>query len=185
MGLTSTAGGVSQDSATWSAGATPGPFSYAGATAFCPTTLGATVHFSFATMQQPVPSKIYLVSVSSSSLTPDELRAAAEVHSELGPGYRDAVVESFLDKIGKEIDARVDSRVTCAQETTPRKPPRDLSLLLAVLSIALGIPITAITLSLGHSGAVLVTVVAWVAIVFINVIYNRNHRPGGSGGAGA
>lgn len=174
MGLTSTAGGVSQDSASRSAGVTPGPFSYARATSG-PTALGAAVHFSFATMPQPMPSKIYLVVVSSSSLTPDELRAAAEVHSELGPGYRDAVVESFLDKIGKEIDARVDSRVTRAQETTPRKPPRDLSLVLGVLSIALGIPATAVVLSDTHGGGASLTIVVWAAIAFINFIYNRNH----------
>ena len=44
-------------------------------------------------------------------MTPEELRAAAEVNSELGPGYRDAVLESFLDKVGRDIDARVDARL--------------------------------------------------------------------------
>ena len=33
-----------------------------------------------------------------SSLSPDEIRAAAEVHNEFGADYRDAVVESFLEK---------------------------------------------------------------------------------------
>lgn len=45
---------------------------------------------------------------------PDEFRAAAEVHRELGPEYDKAVVESFLERLGPEIDARVDARV--AQE---------------------------------------------------------------------
>jgi hypothetical protein len=44
-------------------------------------------------------------------MTPEELRAAAEVHNELGPGYHDAVLESFLDKVGRDIDARVDARL--------------------------------------------------------------------------
>jgi hypothetical protein len=44
-------------------------------------------------------------------MTPEELRAAAEVHDELGPGYHDAVLESFLDKVGRDIDARVDARL--------------------------------------------------------------------------
>ena len=44
-------------------------------------------------------------------MTPEELRAAAEVHTELGPGYHDAVLESFLDKVGRDIDARVDARL--------------------------------------------------------------------------
>ena len=64
-------------------------------------------------------SEIYLDSVSTSSFTPDELRAAAEVNQELGPDYRDAVLESFLDKVGREIDARVDARLN-----GPPAPPR-------------------------------------------------------------
>jgi hypothetical protein len=44
-------------------------------------------------------------------LSPDEVRAAAQVHSELGPEYRDAVVESFLERIDKEVGARIDARI--------------------------------------------------------------------------
>jgi hypothetical protein len=46
-----------------------------------------------------------------SSLSPDEIRAAAEVHDELGPDYHEAVVESFLEKIDKEVGARIDARL--------------------------------------------------------------------------
>jgi hypothetical protein len=52
------------------------------------------------------------------ALSPREIRAAAEVHGELSPEYRDAVVESFLEKIDKEIGARVDARLA-------RTPPPD------------------------------------------------------------
>ena len=45
------------------------------------------------------------------SLSVDDIRAAAEVHGELGPEYGDAVVESFLAKIDKQIEARVDQRL--------------------------------------------------------------------------
>jgi hypothetical protein len=44
-------------------------------------------------------------------LTAEDVRAAAEVHGELGPDYRDAVVESFMAKIDKQIEARVDERL--------------------------------------------------------------------------
>jgi hypothetical protein len=37
--------------------------------------------------------------MNTSPLSPDDIRAAAETHAELGPDYRDAVVESFLAKI--------------------------------------------------------------------------------------
>jgi hypothetical protein len=60
--------------------------------------------------------------VNSSSLTPEEVRAAAEVHDELGPNYRDAVIESFLEKVGREIDARVDERVGRSAPQPQRQP---------------------------------------------------------------
>jgi hypothetical protein len=55
-----------------------------------------------------------------SSLSPDEIRAAAEVHNELGPDYRDAVVESFLEKIDKEVGARIDARLASARQAETR-----------------------------------------------------------------
>jgi hypothetical protein len=44
-------------------------------------------------------------------LSPDEIRAAAAVHHELGPEYADDVVASFLDRIDQEITARIDARL--------------------------------------------------------------------------
>jgi hypothetical protein len=55
-----------------------------------------------------------------SRLSPDEIRAAAEVHNELGPDYRDAVVESFLEKIDKEVGARIDARLASARQAGTR-----------------------------------------------------------------
>jgi len=53
-------------------------------------------------------------------LTPEEIRAAAETHRELGPDYQSAVIESFLDKVGREIDARVDQRMAIARPAGDR-----------------------------------------------------------------
>ena len=36
--------------------------------------------------------------MSTSPLSPQEIRAAAAAHQELGPEYGDAVIESFLDE---------------------------------------------------------------------------------------
>jgi hypothetical protein len=46
-----------------------------------------------------------------SRLSPEEIRAAAEVHSELGPDYHDAVVQSFLDKLDGDVRARIDAQL--------------------------------------------------------------------------
>ena len=40
----------------------------------------------------------------------DEIAASAAAHAELGPGYADAVAEGLVERIGTEIDKRVDAR---------------------------------------------------------------------------
>jgi hypothetical protein len=57
-----------------------------------------------------------------SPLSPDDIRAAAGAHQELGPEYSDAVVASFLEKVDREIAARVAERVAAS---TPKGRPVD------------------------------------------------------------
>jgi hypothetical protein len=123
--------------------------------------------------------------VGTSSLSPEELRAAAEVHTELGPGYSDAVVDSFLEKVGREIDARVDARLAGGYRGRPARaprPPRDNTFALAVISMVVGIPITAIVLDAGpNPPGFWGLLVVWVAIVSINVgnaVHNRSRARG-------
>src|SRR5215475_7239868 len=99
----------------------------------------------------PVRATIYLVAVSTSSFSPEEVRAAAEVHGELGSDYQAAVVDSFLDKVGREIDARVDARMAAraaAQPPAPAKRPISPALVLLSTMIA-GIPLSAIAVGVG------------------------------------
>ncbi len=63
----------------------------------------------------------YAADMGNSGLSPDEIRAAAAVHDELGPDYRDAVVESFLEKIDNEVGARIDAQLA-ARQPGPRAP---------------------------------------------------------------
>ncbi len=49
--------------------------------------------------------------MSTSPVSPQDIRAAAEIHHELGPEYSDAVVAAFLDKVDKEVAARVEARL--------------------------------------------------------------------------
>jgi hypothetical protein len=113
-------------------------------------------------------------------MTPEDLRAAAEVHSELGPGYRDAVVDSFLDKVGREIDARVDSRLARAQPAAPQKQAADNTFKLAILSMIFGIPISAVAVAAGsHPAGVWGLLVVWIGIAVINVANALHNRPHG------
>jgi hypothetical protein len=124
----------------------------------------------------------YALMVTSSPPSPEEIRAAAEIHRELGPEYDKAVVESFLDRLGPEIDARVDARVAQEMQARagqhPGKPLNPMGMALG--SIALGIPITAIASSSGsHPAGFAGVLVVWLAIALINVAYAFYSRPSG------
>jgi lysozyme family protein len=60
-----------------------------------------------------------------SRLSPDEIRAAAEAHDELGPDYRDAVVESFLEKIDMQVRARIEAQLASVTPAPPRLSERE------------------------------------------------------------
>jgi hypothetical protein len=131
--------------------------------------------------------------VTDSPLSAGDLRAAAETHKELGPEYRDAVLESFVERVGREIDARVDARLAQAavRPVTPqpappppaRQPKQFSPLAMALGSIALGIPITAIVVAAGtHPVGFAGLLVVWIAIAVINVAYAEKLRPPGDHG---
>jgi hypothetical protein len=129
---------------------------------------------------------IYLERVSSSSLSPEEIRAAAETHDELGREYSNAVIESFLDKVGREIDARVDARLNRFAPGSPHqhsgvhmphfKGRQASPTTFGVVSLVLAIPITAIV---AYSPAHLIgLIVVWAAIAVINVAHGlRAQQP--------
>ena len=117
----------------------------------------------------------------STSFSPEEIRAAAEIHREIQPEYRDSVVESFIDRVGKEIDARVDSRLAAAQnngEVRQQQQHRGPALALGIVSIGCGIPLTAISLSMLSANSKLTGLfLIWAAIAVINVAYGLSNRP--------
>src|SRR5260221_13494394 len=67
-------------------------------------------------------TRSYPATMSTSPLSPEDIRAAAEVHRELGPEYSDAVVASFLEKVDREIAARVEARLAGRPQTPAAKP---------------------------------------------------------------
>ena len=128
--------------------------------------------------------------VTDSPLSAGELRAAAETHQELPSEYRDAVLESFVDRVGREIDARVDARLAqaSARPVAPQyvppppapKAPKQFSVLaLGLGSIALGIPISAIVANASDSTGIWGLLVVWIAIAVINLGYAAKMRPPG------
>jgi hypothetical protein len=134
---------------------------------------------------------VYLGDVTDSPLSAGDLRAAAEIHKELGPEYRDAVLDSFVDRVGREIDARVDARLAQAaarppamhpapSPPAPRAPKPVSVMVLALGSIMLGIPVTALVAVGGsHPVGFWGLLVVWAAITAINLGYAAKIRPPG------
>lgn len=93
----------------------------------------------------------------------DDVAVTLAVRADLGPAHEPAVIAEFLDRVGAQIDQRVDARVAALRAEQPRPdrggPP------IAFFSLIFGIPITAI--SAGHGlGAMLV---AWGGIAAVNL----------------
>ncbi|MFY9890097.1 MAG: hypothetical protein WAK71_17410 [Streptosporangiaceae bacterium] len=124
--------------------------------------------------------------MSDSSVTGQDIRAAAEVHGELGPEYGDAVVESFLARIDKQIEARVDERL--AAVARPRRPvdPARLSKFrlafggLVAGSAVAGIPLTVLAAQArneaGNSPKALLVIWVVVLAVYGLVAYRLRRR---------
>jgi hypothetical protein len=114
--------------------------------------------------------------MSDSPLSAQDIRAAAEVHRELGAEYGDAVVESFLAKIDKHIEARVEERLASA--TRPARRPVDPVRLreyrtafagVVVGSVVAGAPLTALAWgSLGQTSGNFAPVI-WIWVVLLAV----------------
>ena len=147
------------------------------------------MHYAAFAPDRPPTRTVYLGDVTDSPLSAGEFRAAAETSKELGPEYQDAVLESFVDRVGREIDARVDARLAqaaaqplaaqrMATPPAPRTPKQFSVMALALGSIALGIPLTAIVVAAGaHPAGFAGLLVIWIAIAVINLGYAAKMRP--------
>jgi hypothetical protein len=129
----------------------------------------------------------------------DEIAASVAAHRDLGPSYDEAVAQGLVERIGEEIDKRVDARMghVGSNAVPPRQAPqapayqaaapgyqppptrRQLNIagpIVALGSIGLGLGATAIVVShLAHSGlnALGAVLLVWAAIAIINIAYAR------------
>lgn len=86
--------------------------------------------------------------MSTSPVDPQEVRAAAEVHRELGPEYSDAVIAEFIDRVDRAVAARVEARLAEERRHQPARRDRRRSLLKGV---ALGVCAGALVAGVGIS----------------------------------
>jgi hypothetical protein len=118
----------------------------------------------------------------------DEVRASAGAHQDLGPGYDTAVAEGLVERIGEEIDRRVDARLFGhLQPPAPAPRPRRVRepgrigvapVFLALVSMGAGIGATVAVIQPAYPGrmngvqAILVALI-WIVIGAINISYAR------------
>ena len=120
----------------------------------------------------------------------DEVRASAAAHRDLGPGYDTAVAEGLVERIGEEIDRRVDARLYGGVPYQARPPRPRLrrepvpgrmgfgAVVLALGSMGMGIGATAAVLHPGAAapgqlsgGAAVLIALIWIVIGVVNVAY--------------
>jgi hypothetical protein len=120
-------------------------------------------------------------------LAKEDITAAAAPHHELGPHFDGAVAESLVERIGDEIDKRVDARMGDRGDRRSRlvrKPAESAGPLswpttvLALGSMGLGVGATAVVLNPGgapspSSGEIFLALVIWIVLGAINVAYAR------------
>jgi hypothetical protein len=91
----------------------------------------------------------------------DELHAAAETRRELGRDYDEAILLSLAERL-----ERTRRRPSPLQEV--------VTTTIALGSIGLGILVALACANLGAVGGTFATIVAWLCIAAINVIYARS-----------
>jgi hypothetical protein len=91
--------------------------------------------------------------MSTSPLSPREIRVAAELHKELGPEYSDAVIESFLERVDQEITARVDARLGPVPRERPVPSAQPNSRRTLLTGVAIGIFVTGVPSMMVAAGA--------------------------------
>ena len=121
----------------------------------------------------------------------DEVRASAAAHHDLGPGYDTAVAEGLVERIGDEIDRRVDARMFAhLQGPAPAKPKRPREpgrvgaggVLLALFSFGAAIGGTVAVLHPNsytgqniNAGQVFLVMLIWIVIGAVNISYARRN----------
>jgi hypothetical protein len=121
----------------------------------------------------------------------EEVQAAAAAHHDLGSAYDTAVAEGLVERIGEEIDKRVDARLYgpagYPDPLLRRRPRREPvsgrvgfgAVVLALGSMGLAIGATAAVLHPGDSdgqvsgGAGVLIALIWIVIAAINIAYAR------------
>ncbi|MYT29400.1 MULTISPECIES: hypothetical protein [unclassified Streptomyces] len=108
-----------------------------------------------------------------------ELDATLQTRRELGPEYESELVESFLEKLDKDVDRRVRRQLAEQQMQVARGtlPPRRAGggtefwqrFAIAVVSLVLAVPLSAIAVA---NAGLVGLVVCWGGVVGVNAMHS-------------
>lgn len=103
-----------------------------------------------------------------------DIEALYAARKDLGPGYDDALTESFVDRVERAMAERVG---TTAGERTHRQQIESrqvtFQFVLGAASMVAAIPISIV---LGVQGEFLALLIAWVGIVMVNAAHAASIR---------
>jgi hypothetical protein len=120
----------------------------------------------------------------------DEVRASTAAYRDLGPGYDTAVAEGLVERIGEEIDRRVDARLFGHMQAPAPRPRRAAvpgrlgaaPVFLALGSMGMAIGGTLAVLHPGDSppgtitpGQGMLVALIWIVIAAVNICYARRN----------
>ena len=129
----------------------------------------------------------------------EEIAASVAAHGDLGPGYDEAIAAGLVERIGAEVDRRVDERISQyqsggrlvadggpradgqAQRQPAIHPGGQVSWQqagLAFASMIVGL-IASVSINTANGNGTWPIIVIWIAIVGINVAIFRSGRTAG------
>lgn len=123
----------------------------------------------------------------------EEIAASIAAHAELGPKYEHAVAEGLVERIGEEIDRRVDARLRAGYNGQPTMaatganpaPPAPAQVparrggvsgvFLGLGSMGLGVGATAVIAAnhVSSAAAVIMILLIWAVIAVINIAHSQ------------
>ncbi len=112
----------------------------------------------------------------------DEISVSVAAHQQLGPDYDKAVAEGLVERIGEEIDKRVEARVreTAGQSPAPAPARHRGGFAVVLVSLIFGTGATSVALGADNANSVaqtLMVLLIWAAIAVINVVYAVRRLP--------
>lgn len=102
-------------------------------------------------------------------ISAEDLAVTLAVREDLGLQHEPAVIGEFLDRVGAEIDARVDQRLAASKLPATKSDGDGGRTGLAICSLIFGIPITAI--SANSEGGLAALIISWAGIAAVNIAH--------------